>query len=56
MGSFVIWVEDQYGHISRAFTWRGKALDGIAKARTEARSAGKYRVSIWATPLANHVG
>lgn len=54
MGRFVIWVEDQYGHISRAFTWYGKANDGITKARAEATQRGIFGVDIWATPLANH--
>ena len=54
MGRFVIWVEDQYGHISRAFTWSGRASDGIAKAKAEAMQRGQFNADIWATPLANY--
>ena len=53
MGRFVIWIEDQYGHITRAFTWHGKASEGIAKARAEAMQKGDFNADIWATPLAN---
>jgi hypothetical protein len=50
---FVIWVEDQFGHTTRAFTWRGIARDGIARAKEEARAKGQHRVDVWATPIAN---
>jgi hypothetical protein len=53
IGTFIIWVEDQWGNIARAFTWKGAARDGIAKAMAESRSRGMYPVDVWATPIAN---
>jgi hypothetical protein len=53
LGRFVIWIEDEYGHISKAMTWTGLAKDGIAKARVEAKARGLLRFDIWATPVAN---
>jgi hypothetical protein len=54
IGRFVIWVEDEFGHISRALTWTGRASDGIAKAHTEALAKGLRRFDVWATPVANN--
>ncbi len=54
IGRFIIWVEDQHGQISRAFTWRGIASEGMAKARAEAFSRGVRIADIWATPIANN--
>lgn len=53
LGRFIIWVEDQHGHIFRAFTWRGLASHGIKLAREEALSRGVKIADIWATPIAN---
>lgn len=53
IGRFVIWVEDEFGHIYKAFTWTGKAAEGIAKARAEALGRGLRSADIWATPVAN---
>lgn len=53
IGTFIIWVEDQWGHVVRAFTWHGSARDGIAKARVEALLRGMPARDIWATPVAN---
>jgi hypothetical protein len=53
LGQFVIWIEDEYGHISKAMTWRGQAKEGIAKARVDALARGLRRFDIWATPIAN---
>ena len=50
---FVIWVEDQFGHVNRAFVWHGLARDGIARAKAEAQQKGLFRVDVWATPVAN---
>lgn len=55
IGRFVIWVEDEHGNISRAFTWRGAAAEGIARARVDALSRGIRPADIWATPIANTV-
>jgi hypothetical protein len=49
-GRFIIWVEDAAGNVTRAFTWTGRADDGIARARAEERAMGKKAVDIWATP------
>jgi hypothetical protein len=54
IGRFLIWVEDEFGHINRAFTWHGHAAEGIARARAEALARGKQVVDIWATPIANY--
>lgn len=54
LGTFVIWVEDQWGDIVRAFTWRGRAKDGIARASIEARARGIRVADVWATPVANN--
>ena len=53
LGRFVIWIEDEFGHISKAMTWTGLAKDGIDKARVEAKARGLRRFEIWATPVAN---
>lgn len=53
LGRFIIWIEDEFGHVYKAMTWTGRAKDGIAKARVEALSRGLKRFEIWATPTAN---
>jgi hypothetical protein len=53
LGRFIIWIEDDFGHIYKALTWHGRAFEGIEKARAEARAKGLHRVDIWATPIAN---
>jgi hypothetical protein len=53
LGQFVIWIEDEFGHISKAMTWKGQVKEGIAKARVEALARGLKRFEIWATPVAN---
>jgi len=53
IGHFAIWVEDRYGNIVRALTWRGTAQEGIAHARADAWSRGIRCADIWATPIAN---
>lgn len=53
IAQFVIWIEDEYGHISKAMTWTGRAKEGIDKARVEAMSRGLRGFEIWATPIAN---
>jgi len=53
IGRFVIWVEDEYGNISRAFTWSGVAAEGIARARVDALIRGIKPADIWATPISN---
>jgi hypothetical protein len=53
LGQFVIWIEDEFGHISKAMTWKGLAKEGIAKARVEALARGLRRFDIWATPVSN---
>ena len=56
IGTFVIWVEDRWGNTVRAFTWYGRAKDGIARARSEAHAKGIPTFDIWTTPLANTGG
>lgn len=53
IGRFIIWIEDEFGHISKAMTWTGRALDGIEKARAEALASGLRHYDVWATPIAN---
>ena len=53
LGQFVIWIEDEFGHISKAMTWRGQAKEGIARARVEALARGLRSFDIWATPISN---
>lgn len=53
IGTFIIWVEDRWGNIARAFTWRGAAREGIDRARAEAQAQGVYIADVWATPVAN---
>lgn len=55
IGRFVIWVEDEFGHVARAMTWHGVAAEGIARARVDALSRGIRPADIWATPVANTV-
>lgn len=55
-GRFMIWVEDEFGHIQRAFTWHGHVADGIARARRDAIAHGKTVTDVWATPIANYNG
>lgn len=50
---FIIWIEDDYGHISKALTWTGLAKDGMAKARVDAMARGLRRFDVWATPISN---
>jgi hypothetical protein len=54
IGRFVIWVEDDFGHIAKATTWFGVASEGIAKVKAEMRAKGLHRADVWATPIANH--
>jgi hypothetical protein len=54
IGTFVIWVEDRWGNIVRAFTWTGAANEGIAKAKAESQANGMYLADVWATPVANN--
>lgn len=49
-GRFVIWVEDSAGNVVRAFTWVGRAAEGIAKAKAEAKQFGAKPFDVWATP------
>jgi hypothetical protein len=53
LGQFAIWIEDEFGHISKAMTWNGLASEGIEKARAIAIGRGLRRFDIWATPIAN---
>jgi hypothetical protein len=53
IGRFIIWVEDEFGHINRAFTWTGTERDGINRAKQDAIAHGKKAIDIWATPVAN---
>lgn len=55
-GLFVIWVEDADNNVTRAFTWRGLASEGISRARAEALARGLSFKDIWATPVANRNG
>ena len=54
VGLFVIWVEDADNNVTRAFTWRGSASEGISRARAEALARGLAFKDIWATPISNH--
>lgn len=54
IGRFVIWVEDEFGTILKAFTWTGNEREGIERARQEAIARGRKAVDIWATPIANY--
>jgi hypothetical protein len=53
LGRFVIWIEDEYGHISKALTWTGRAKEGMEKARVDAMARGLRRFDVWATPISN---
>lgn len=51
VGRFVIWVEDSAGNVVRAFTWVGRAAEGVAKAKAEAKGYGVTVFDVWATPV-----
>jgi hypothetical protein len=50
---FLIMLEDEFGDVKRAFTWRGNASEGISRAKLEALIRGQEYVDIWAVPVAN---
>lgn len=54
LGQFAIWIEDEFGHVSKALTWKGLAREGIEKARATALSRGIRPFDIWATPTAKN--